>query len=449
MKEKSTPRHAAHGRRVLLLSLATGLPGLAVSLGFIWCTDWTIAARLWVSGLLSGVVVVLALIVHQTVVRPLRTLSSQLAALREGDFSIKVRGARPDDPLGQLMVELNGLTENLREHRLSAMEASALLRKVMEEIEVAVFTFDHRNRLRLTNREGERLLGRPMERLQGFDAKQLGLSGCLEGESVRVQEMTFPGGTGRWDIRHSGFRQDGLPHRLLIMADLSRALREEERLAWRRLLRVFGHELNNSLAPIKSLSGSLAAIFSRDPLPNDWREDVRNGLQIIASRTAALSRFMEAYARLARLPRPQMQTIEIGGVVRRAAGLETRMPITVEPGPDLTLKADSDQLEQALINLIRNAVDASLETGGRVNARWLKLDNRVEIQIEDEGIGLGNTSNLFVPFFTTKPGGSGVGLVLSRQIAEAHYGSLTLENRSDGGGCLARMMLPLNQPVRS
>lgn len=444
MKEKSISRHITHGRRVLLLSLATGLPGLAVALGFIWHADWTVSARWWVSGLLSGAVVVLALMVHQAVVRPLRTLSSQLAALREGDFSIKVRGARPDDPLGQLMEELNGLTENLREHRLSAMEASALLRKVMEEIEVAVFTFDHRKRLRLTNRAGERLLGRPMERLQGLGAAELGLAECLEGESVRVREMTFPGGTGRWDIRHSGFRQEGLPHRLLVLADLSRALREEERLAWRRLLRVFGHELNNSLAPIKSLSSSLAAIFSKDPLPDDWREDAQNGLQVIASRTAALSRFMEAYARLAKLPSPQMKVVDIGGVVRRAAGLETRMPITVEPGPDLTIQADGDQLEQAFINLIRNAVDASLETKGQVYARWLALSSRVEIQIEDEGIGLGNTSNLFVPFFTTKPGGSGIGLVLSRQIAEAHNGSLTLENRKEGVGCLARLSLPLD-----
>lgn len=442
MKENSVPT-LTHGRRVFLLSLATGLPGLAVALGFIWLADWTLSARWWVSGLLSTAVVVMALMVLQTVVRPLRTLSSQLAAMREGDFSIKVRGARPDDPLGQLMEELNGLTENLREHRLSAMEASALLRKVMEEIEVAVFTFDHRKRLRLTNRAGERLLGRPMEGLQGIDAEKLGLAECLEGTSGRVQEMTFPGGTGRWDIRHSGFRQEGLPHRLLVLADLSRALREEERLAWRRLLRVFGHELNNSLAPIKSLSGSLATIFSKDPLPDDWREDAQNGLQIIASRTAALSRFMEAYARLARLPRPRMQKVEIGSVVRRAAELETRMPINVEPGPDFTIEADGDQLEQALINLIRNAVDASLETEGQVSARWLRLDNRVEIQIEDEGAGLGNTANLFVPFFTTKPEGSGIGLVLSRQIAEAHNGGLILENRKEDGGCLARLSLPL------
>lgn len=427
-----------------MLSLATGLPGLLATLWFIWRADWTVSAQWGVSVLIAGVAFGMASITSQTVARPLRTLASQLAALREGDFTIKARGARPDDPLGQLMEELNGLTENLREQRLSAIEVSVLLRKVMEEIEVAVFTFDHRKRLRLTNRAGERLLGRPMEKLQGFGADELGLAECLDGESVRVQEMSFPGGTGRWDIRHSGFRQDGRPHRLLVLADLSRALRDEERLAWRRLLRVLGHELNNSLAPIKSISGSLSVIFSKDPLPDDWKEDAEHGLQVINSRTAALSRFMEAYSRLARLPRPQMRPLEIGGLVGRVAGLETRMAVAVAPGPGLMIVADGDQLEQILINLIHNAVDASQETHGRVNVKWLIVGDRVEIQIEDEGIGLGDTANLFVPFFTTKPGGSGIGLVLSRQIAEAHNGRLTLENRTSGSGCIARLSLPLN-----
>jgi len=435
----------SYSRKIFLLILATGTPGLLAAFWFIWYTDWTVSTRLLVLCLLTGAAAGLASAAYESVVHPLRTLSSVVAALREGDFSIEARGARPDDPLGQVMEELNGLSENLREQRLNAIETSTLLRKVMEEINVAVFTFNDHQQLRLTNRAGERLLAQPMERLQGLKADELGLSECLKGESIRVQEMTFPSGTGRWGIRYSQFRQGGLPHSLLLVADLSLALREEERLAWQRLLRVLGHELNNSLAPIKSLSGSLATIFSKDPLPNDWKEDTQRGLQIIASRTAALSRFTEAYSRLARLPLPRMHPVSIGEAIHRIVELETRVPITVEPGPDFIIQADGDQLEQILINLIRNAADAALETHGQVRVRWLRHSNRIEIQVEDEGIGLSNTSNLFVPFFTTKPGGSGIGLVISRQIAEAHQGNLTLENRKECSGCVARLYLPLNQ----
>lgn len=438
------PENLSHSRRILILSLAAGLPGLLTALWFIWHADWMIHTKWTIAVLITGTYFVLVSITCRTVSQPLRTLASQLAALREGDFTIKARGARPDDPLGQVMEEVNGLTENLREQRLSALEASALLRKVMEEIEVAVFTFDHRRRLILANRAGERLLGHPLDSLEGLSADDLGLAECLTGEPVRVMEMSFPGGTGRWDIRYSGFRQEGRTHQLLIMANLSRALRDEERLAWQRLLRVLGHELNNSLAPIKSISGSLSALFSRDSLPDDWKDDVQHGLQVINSRTAALNRFMEAYSRLARLPRPRMKLLDIGRLIMSAAGLETRMAVTVTPGPEVMMEADGDQLEQILINLIQNAVEASLETNGRVNIKWHTADDCVEIEIEDEGMGLSDTDNLFVPFFTTKPGGSGIGLVLSRQIAEAHNGRLTLENRTCGRGSVARLSLPRN-----
>jgi signal transduction histidine kinase len=234
-----------------------------------------------------------------------------------------------------------------------------------------------------------------------------------------------------------------LPHQLLVLADLSQALREEERQAWQRLLRVLGHELNNSLAPIKSISGSLVDLLSRDPPPADWKDDAQRGLGVITARADALSRFMEAYSRLARLPQPKLQPVEITPLIHRVAGLETRVPVVIAAGVDVMLQADADQLEQLLINLLRNAADAALETQGGVRVGWTRAGSRLEISVEDEGPGISNTANLFVPFFTTKPGGSGIGLALSRQIAEAHGGSLTLENRSQDAGCVARLRLPL------
>jgi signal transduction histidine kinase len=337
------------------------------------------------------------------------------------------------------------LADTLREQRLGALEATALLRKVMEEIDVAVFAFDAAGRLRLVNRAGERLLARPAERLLGEDAAELGLGDALRADAPRVLDLTFPAGPGRWEVRHGTVRQGGLPLELLVLADVSRALRDEERQAWQRLIRVLGHELNNSLAPIKSVAGSLESLLGRPRRPSDWEDDLRRGLAVIAARAEALSRFMEAYSRLARLPPPQLQEVAVAPLVQRAARLETRVPVRVEAGPDVRVRADPDQLEQLLINLLRNAAEASLETGGRVRVGWTVADgaaSQVELWVDDEGPGLPQTANLFVPFFTTKAQGSGIGLVLSRQIAEAHGGTLSLQNRP-AGGCRAHLRLPI------
>jgi len=255
--------------------------------------------------------------------------------------------------------------------------------------------------------------------------------------------MTFPGGMGRYGIRRSSFRERGAPHHLLVLTDLSRTLREEERQAWQRLLRVLGHELNNSLAPIKSIAASMESLLARKSKPPDWTEDMRQGLAVISARTTALNRFMEAYTRVARLPQPRLQPVEVAAWIQRVVGLETRLKVAVQQGPTLTVQADGDQLDQLLINLVRNAADAALETAGSVKVGWRKSGPHVEIWVEDEGPGLSNTANLFVPFFTTKPQGSGIGLVLCRQIAEAHRGGLTLENRPKGAGCVATLRLPL------
>jgi two-component system nitrogen regulation sensor histidine kinase NtrY len=368
-------------------------------------------------------------------------LANLLEAMREGDYSIRAR-AHGEEALGDVMQQVNAMGATLRAQRLGALEATTLLRKVMEEIDVAIFAFDGDRKLKLVNRAGERLLAQPAERIMNGDAGALGLAEFLEGDESRNVQRTFPSGAGRWGIHRALFREGGLPHQLLVVTDLTRALREEELQAWQRLVRVLGHELNNSLAPIKSIAGSLETLVKRNPLPDDWREDTQRGLSIIASRSEGLSRFLGSYARLAKLPRPQLAPIEVGAWIRQVAGLEQRIAPVLNAGPEMTIQGDRDQLDQLLINLLRNAVDASLETGGGVTISWNRLGVLLEVCLQDEGPGLSNTSNLFVPFFTTKPGGSGIGLVLSRQIAEAHGGSLDLRNRATGQGCEARLILP-------
>jgi two-component system, NtrC family, nitrogen regulation sensor histidine kinase NtrY len=429
--------------RVFFLALLIGLPGIIATLILLWQGNYD-GKTIWtISLLLGGFWLACAYALREKVRFPLQTLSNLLAAIREGDYSIRARGARRDDALGEIVIELNMLGENLREQRLGAIEASALLSKVMAEIEVAVFTLDAAQKLRLVNRAGERLLGRPAERLLDRTASELGLADCLQGDPARTIQVTFPGGTGRWGMRRSTFRERGAPHHLLVLTDLSRTLREEERQAWQRLLRVLGHELNNSLAPIKSIAASMETLLSREPTPPDWKDDMRQGLSVISTRTEALNRFMDAYTRVARLPQPRLGKVDVSAWVQRVANLETRLKIQVQPGPSMIIRADGDQLDQLLINLLRNAADAALETRGDVRIGWNKNGAHVEVWIEDEGPGLSNTSNLFVPFFTTKPKGSGIGLVLSRQIAEAHGGSVALENRPNAVGCLARLRLPI------
>lgn len=434
-----------HETRILLLTLLSGAPAVALTVWLLWRTEFSNATR-WTLGSLAvfawwG----FACVVRERVIRPLQTASNLLSALREEDFSVRARSPRRDDALGELMQEINALSQTLREQRLGALEAFALLRTVMFEIEVAIFAFDEAQGLRLVNRAGERLLARPAEQLLDRTAQELGFGELLKGEPSRTASLNFPGGTGRWGVRRSSFRQEGRPHQLLVMTDLSRALRDEERQAWQRIVRVIGHELNNSLAPIKSLAGTMSSMLAKTPRAEDWESDVQNGLTIIASRADALSRFMEAYARLARLPAPRVQSVDVAAWVRRVAALETRMKIELDPGPAMVIPADGDQLEQLLINLVRNAVDAATELNrtGHVKVGWAKSSSALEVRVQDDGPGLSDSANLFVPFFTTKPTGTGIGLALCRQIAEAHGGSLTLENRQDGTGCIARLRLPV------
>jgi two-component system nitrogen regulation sensor histidine kinase NtrY len=437
-------RPAGHETRVFVAALYTGLPAVAVAEWLLWTGAHPLRTRLTLTLLIAGAWLIGAALVRERVLRPLQVIANLLAALREGDYSIRARGASVEDGLSLALLEVNMLSDTLRAQRLSALEAGALLRRVIEEIDVAVFAFDAGRRLRLVNRGGERLLGRPAERLVGAGADTLGLAECLDGETPRTVDASFPGAAGRWEVRGSTFRQDGRPHRLLVLADVSRALRAEERSAWQRLVRVLGHEINNSLAPIKSIAGSLRSLAERPARAADWEQDLRSGLQVIEARAEALARFMGAYARLARLPPPRLGPVELGDWIRRVAALETRLEVRIEPGPAAVLSADGDQLDQLLINLVRNAADAALETGGGVVLGWRVLNGVAEVTVDDDGPGLPDPGNLFVPFFTTKAAGTGIGLVLSRQIAEAHGGTLVLAPRPPGRrGARACLRLPL------
>ena len=439
--------HWTYDARLFLAALALPLPvALLLAIVLIW-RDLPLDAVFSLGAFALLATLVLALRLRNRVVYPLYTLSNLLEALREGDFSLRGSRARRGDPIGEVVWEINTLSQTLRDQRHRVEETSALLTKVIGATDIAIFTFDAARRLRLVNPAGERLLARPAAELIGRSAEELALAELLESEDAQIRKLAFAGGGGRFEVRRARFREGGRPHELLVVADLSRALREEERAAWQRLLRVLGHELNNSLAPIRSMTGTLAKLLARDPPPPDWREDVSSGLSVIGDRAEALTRFMAGYTALARLPPPLKRNVEIGELVLRVARLEQRLPVGVAAAAPVRLAADPDQIEQALINLIKNAADAALPLGGGARARWRRDAAALHVEIEDDGPGLGGTENLFVPFYTTKPGGSGIGLVLARQIAEGHGGTLTLESRRGASGCVAHLTLPLAPPA--
>ena len=433
--------------RILLMTLLISLPGAIVAEICLWVGNHSLELKWTVTLFIALAWAVGSSMLHQQVIRPMQTLSNMVAAIREEDFSFRLRGGGREDSLADLIFEINSLAMRLQQQKISALEATALLKKVMMEIDVAVFTFDQQQRLRIVNRAGEQLMGRIAPRMLGLTAEELGLGEFLQSPGPQTVQMTFPGKHGRWAISHTAFRENGVPHELLIISDLSRALREEERQAWQRLIRVLGHELNNSLAPIKSLAGTLSSLTVRAALPQEISQDMQQGLRVIANRVESLNRFMQAYTRLARMPAPTRTRIDIGPLVQRVASLERRLQVKTLEGPAISIDADPDQLEQVLINLIRNAVDASLDPSlkqpGSVEVGWRTNARAVEIFILDQGPGLLNSDNLFVPFFTTKHGGSGIGLILSRQIAEAHGGVLQLSNRKDRTGCEAVIALPI------
>ena len=444
----SPKRRLSHEQTVLLYSLLAGFPAVVTSMCYLWLGDRTPKEQWTLTLLIGGCWLGFALAAQALVVRPLHTMANLLSALREGDFAIRARGARRDEPLGDVMAEINTLSRTLQDQRLNALEATALLRTVMEEINISIFAFDSERKLRLANHAGQLLLAKPAERILGRAAADIGLAECLEGEPARMLHLTFPGGQGRWGMRRSEFREGGRPHQLIVIADLSRTLREEELQAWQRIVRVLGHELNNSLAPIKSIAGSLSALLRSPRRAADWEDDMRSGLDIISARAESLARFMQAYARLARLPQPTLAPCALRPLIERVVALETRLPVRLLPSADVTFACDAAQLEQLVINLVKNAVEAALEqrANGRADAgvrlHWRKLAGAVELLVEDDGPGIAQATNLFVPFFTTKPEGSGIGLVLCRQIAENHGGTLTLIDREGVSGCIATLRLP-------
>lgn len=440
-------------RRLLFSVLATGLPGVLLSFVLLWTNSYSLDHK--IEGTLFSILFWFALsfAARNRVVNSVRVLSNIIASLKEDDFSFRASRAVAGDVLGDLAIEINNLGRALEAERLGTMEAENLLRKVLAEAEGVILAFSLDGTLKLFNRAAATFLGKKEEELQDQSASELGIADLLAGPSSQIISRLSNGIERRWIVRRTHFRQNGVPHHLVMLSEASEALRAEERLAWQRMVRVLSHEINNSLAPIKSMARTLGRILPQAQMSERVHKDFHLGLDVIGTRAEALNRFLQSYAQLSKLPPPTRRTVNLKNMVERVIGLESRLAIIVLQGPDISINVDPDQLEQVMINLTKNATEAVLAkhsaetlatlTGDpAVSVNWNVTGSDLELWVRDQGIGLLDVSNLFVPFYTTKETGSGIGLVLSRQIIEAHGGRLTIHNRTDMAGCEVQIKIP-------
>jgi two-component system, NtrC family, nitrogen regulation sensor histidine kinase NtrY len=411
---------------LLWLSLESTLPGSVKVAIAVVCAAWIVI----VSGAVRG-----------ELLRHVRTLSNLVESIRTQDFSMKGAGARESGELAELYQQVNSLTDDLKSSRQAEQELLSVLDKVVSQINVAIVVCDSHDRIRLVNQLAGALLKSSSEELLGASIADTALAPFLGTTEPRLIDHRFPGAEGRWQITQQHYRHQGQVSRILFIADLRQVLAEEEIAAWQRLIRVIGHEVNNSLTPISSLCQTLTSMLAR-PDSAEHAADLREGLGVIAERAKGLQGFISVYARLARLPEPNKVLFPAGDLARKLQVIFAGEPLEIAPFPAVSVFGDPVHLEQALINLIKNALEAS-PAAAPVHLSCHADEGRCEFHIVDSGSGLGNPANLFVPFYTTKSGGGGIGLVLCRQIAARHAGRVSLENRLDAPGAIAKLILPL------
>lgn len=399
---------------------------------------------IWAAALLSAVVggAIAAAIIWRALVpmRALfRALAGTVASYRDGDFSFGITWDKASD-LIELVDAHNALGNALREQRLALVQRELLLDTMVQNTPVAMVLVDASRRVVLGNLAARRMLGEG-RRLEGRAFEDV-----LAKADTALQEAFERGGDGMFtvgsdddeDIYHlsrRGFRLNGRSHELILLRQLTAELRRQEVQTWKKVIRVISHELNNSLAPIASLAHSGAELLRRGQY-----ERLPAALATIEERARHLEGFIRDYARFAKLPAPRSTPVEWS---RFLAQLRTQVDFVADVQPeDGVGRFDVAQMEQALLNLLKNAHESGTPAD-EVRASVRRTPEGWRIDTLDRGSGMNDAvlANALLPFYSTKRHGTGLGLALAREIAEAHGGRIALLNR-DGGGLCVSMVLP-------
>ncbi len=429
--------------KITKLSLSVSIPLLVLLLVTMISFDVSVYLTILTAfiGLLA--IAITNTIIHQKTAYQFRSLSNLLDAMTKGDYALRMRQDKPDSALNELITSINKLAEHLSSQRLESVENQLLLDSVIDHVNVSILSIDESGKIHLLNPAARKLLNSSDKiELQTME-KQIEKLKTLPKNQSSVLTLEFVNESARYSVHNEYFRSAGLQYRLFLITDIDYLLRKEEDKAWQNLVRVLSHEINNSLTPIASISQMLLKSALDPNRIDNSREDLVKGLELIRNRSLDLREFVNSYNKLNTPPAPNFALTKLSKIADKLSTLFLDDNFVVNSDTEIFINCDSIQLEQVLINLIKNAIEASSQCNHSVDMTWSLSKDNCKIIIADKGTGISNIDNLFVPFFTTKPQGSGIGLIFSRQIVEAHNGSLTLNNRNDGPGCIALITLPL------
>jgi nitrogen fixation/metabolism regulation signal transduction histidine kinase len=381
----------------------------------------------------------IARIATQPVARLLRTLAGSVVSFKDGDFSVSL-SAKRNDELGDLVEAHNELGRVLREERQGLFQRELLLHTLVQNAPTSMLLTNARGHIVHANTAARHLFnqGRKLEGLRLDDLTRLAPAPLREAVADQREGLFGVELDGQEEVFHlatRGFRLNGQPHRLYLVRHMTREISRQEVASWKKVIRVISHELNNSLAPISSLAHSGQVLAERG-------DSTRLGevLATIGERAGHLAEFIRGYAAFAKLPLPQKSILDWQGFIQKLA---QHYPLRIAGDlPDQPLSADAAQLEQALINLLKNAHESG-SAPEAVELAVRQLPGEWQIEVRDRGPGMNEAvlASALVPFYSTKRSGTGLGLVLAREIVEAHGGRIALGNREEGG-LVVRLVLP-------